>query len=190
MKKERYNNTKWGKQPYLDYQALSKDSSRRRMQKVFLKRFSKCGLFYPACNGINVSAKTIQRWMEKDEWFRRETHETFEFVIKHYGQELELVPPNRRHKLFAMYRVPYEGKQIYDLNGKEAAKNEIINESGEREKILIPLEGNEEDCYIHLIELERDRVRNKPDYIDGDVSQEEVRLVKELEARQALTVSV
>lgn len=188
MKKVRYTNTDWGKRYYLDYPMLSKDSSRRRMQKVFLKRFSKCGLFHPACEGINVSAKTIQRWLEKDEWFRRETHETFEFVIEHYGAELELVPPNRRHKLFASFRVPYEGKQIYDLKGVEAAKNEIINDKGEREKIMTPLEGSEEHYYNMLIEAERDKIRHQEGYYEGDMTQEGMRLMKELEARKALSV--
>ena len=190
MKKVRYTNVEWGKQYYLDYQALSKDSSRRRVQKVFLKQFSKCGLFYPACNGINVSAKTVQRWMEKDDWFRRETLLTFEFVIEHYVQELELIPPNRRHKLFAQYRIPYEGKKIYDLTGRQVAEDEIINDSGERVRIMTPLKEGEEYHYHLLIEAEQTKSRNRPDYIDGDKTYEEQRLEKELEARRLLAVSV
>jgi hypothetical protein len=167
-KKIRYTNVDGRKIGYFDYPTLSRDSSRRRMQKSFLKRFSMCGLFEPACKNLKTSSTSIKRWYERDEWFRCEIHEAFQFVIEHSGQELELIPPNRRHKLFATYRVPFEGKQVYDYNGIEVAKDEIITEEGLRQKVLQPLTPEDEEEYEMRIEQIMNSMYSKGGYVAGD----------------------
>lgn len=167
-KKIRYTNVDGRKIGYFDYPTLSRDSSRRRMQKSFLKRFSMCGLFEPACKNLKTSSTSIKRWYERDEWFRRETDEAFQFVIEHSGQELELVPINRRHKLFATYRVPFEGKQVYDHEGVEAGKDEIITEEGFRLKVLQPLTPEDEEEYEMRIEQIMSSMYEKEGYVAGD----------------------